>query len=89
MECYREKLKGEKIDVYIPSSNVMITGLNTDDNWRKYRIEGNDQKTRKQEKKPSEQKIDTETKKAEPIEEEIKKPTKPKQTKEDNKRNEK
>ena len=30
----KEKLKGEKIDVYIHSTNVIITGLNTDDKWR-------------------------------------------------------
>jgi len=30
----KEKLKGDKIDVYIHSSNVVITSLNTDDKWR-------------------------------------------------------
>ena len=30
----KEKLKGDKIDVYIHSSNVIITTLNTDDKWR-------------------------------------------------------
>jgi len=30
----KEKLKGEKIDVYIHSSNVIITSLNTNDKWR-------------------------------------------------------
>ena len=30
----KEKLKGDKIDVYIHSSNVIITSLNTDDKWR-------------------------------------------------------
>ena len=30
----KEKLKGEKIDVYIHSTNMMITSLNTDDKWR-------------------------------------------------------
>jgi len=36
----KEKLKGEKIDVYIPSSNILITSLNTDDHWRKRKLEG-------------------------------------------------
>ncbi len=36
----KEKLKGEKIDVYIPSSNILITSLNTDDHWRKSKLEG-------------------------------------------------
>ena len=30
----KEKLKGDKIDVYIHTTNVMITALNTDDKWR-------------------------------------------------------
>jgi len=30
----KEKLKGEKIDVYIHSTNTIITSLNTDDKWR-------------------------------------------------------
>jgi len=30
----KEKLKGEKIDVYIHSTNMTITSLNTDDKWR-------------------------------------------------------
>ena len=30
----KEKLKGDKIDVYIHSSNVIITSLNTNDKWR-------------------------------------------------------
>ena len=30
----KEKSKGEKVDVYIHSTNVIITSLNTDDKWR-------------------------------------------------------
>ena len=30
----REKLKGGKIDLYIHSTNAVITALNTEDNWR-------------------------------------------------------
>ena len=30
----KEKLKGEKFDVYIHSTNTIITSLNTDDKWR-------------------------------------------------------
>ena len=30
----KEKLKGDKIDVYIHSTNVIITSLNTNDKWR-------------------------------------------------------
>ena len=30
----KEKLKGDKIDIYIHTTNVIITTLNTDDKWR-------------------------------------------------------
>ena len=30
----KEKLKDEKVDVYIHSTNMVITSLNTDDKWR-------------------------------------------------------
>ena len=36
----REKSKGEKIDVYIHASNVIITGINRDDSWRKNKLDG-------------------------------------------------
>ena len=48
----REKLKGEKTDVYIPASNVVVTGLNTDDHWRKTKLEGNKPKSTPKEAKP-------------------------------------
>ena len=35
----KQKRKGDKIDVYIDSSNVVITNLNTDDKWRTVRLE--------------------------------------------------
>ena len=41
----KEKSKGEKIDVMIHSSNVVITSLNTDDDWRMSRLEGKNPKT--------------------------------------------
>ena len=31
----KEKLKGGNIDVYIHTSNIVVTDLNTDDRWRK------------------------------------------------------
>ena len=36
----KEKSKGDKFDVYIHTSNVMITSLNTDDKWRMKKLEG-------------------------------------------------
>lgn len=41
----KEKTKGEKFDVYIHTSNLLVTALNTEDKWRISRLEG---------KKPSE-----------------------------------
>jgi len=35
----KQKRKGDKIDVYINSSNVVITNLNMDDKWRTARLE--------------------------------------------------
>ena len=35
----REKLKGGKIDLYVHSSNTVITSLNTEDNWRTKKLE--------------------------------------------------
>ena len=35
----REKLKGGKIDLYIHTSNAVITSLNTEDNWRVKKLE--------------------------------------------------
>ena len=36
----KEKLKGEKYDVFIHTSNIEITGLNTDDKLRINKLEG-------------------------------------------------
>jgi len=36
----KEKLKGDKFDVYIHTSNIEVTGLNTDDKWRINKLEG-------------------------------------------------
>ena len=38
----KEKTKGEKFDVYVHSSNVIVTSLNTDDKWRMSKLEGKD-----------------------------------------------
>jgi len=49
----KEKTKGEKFDVYVHSSNVIVTGLNSEDKWRISKLEG---------KKPSGKKPETPTK---------------------------
>ena len=47
----KEKLKGEKIDVFIPSSNILVTALNTNDHWRKSKLEGKKPKSTPKEAK--------------------------------------
>lgn len=49
----REKLKGGNVDIYIHTSNVMITGMNLDDKWRQNRLEK--QKTKALKEKPAEE----------------------------------
>ncbi|MFZ9006237.1 MAG: 50S ribosomal protein L24 [Nitrosopumilaceae archaeon] len=49
----KEKTKGDKFDVYIHSSIVIVTGLNTGDKWRMAKLEG---------KKPSSKPKETPTK---------------------------
>lgn len=53
----KEKAKGDKFDVYIHSSNILVTNLNTDDKWRQGKLEGKQKpKTTKSEVKPKESK---------------------------------
>ncbi len=47
----REKLKGGSVDLYIQTSNLMITSLNLEDKWRQNRLEG--QKMKMPKEKPS------------------------------------
>jgi large subunit ribosomal protein L24 len=36
----KEKTKGDKFDVYIHTSNLLVTDLNTEDKWRMAKLEG-------------------------------------------------
>ena len=36
----KEKLKGDKFDVYVHTTNIILTALNTNDKWRINRLEG-------------------------------------------------
>ena len=53
----KEKTKGEKFDVYIHTSNLVVTSLNTEDKWRIAKLEGKDPR-----KQPKTEKVKTETK---------------------------
>lgn len=46
----KEKTKGDKFDVFIHTSNVIVTGLNTDDKWRMAKLEGKKTKKSKETK---------------------------------------
>ena len=40
----KEKTKGDKFDVYIHTSNLVVTALNSSDKWRIAKVEGKDPK---------------------------------------------
>ena len=50
----KEKTKGDKFDVYIHTSNLVVTSLNTDDKWRIRKLENKE--------KPKETKVEDKTK---------------------------
>ena len=52
----KEKTKGDKFDVYIHTSNLVVTSLNTEDKWRIAKLEGKDPR-----KQPKTEKVKTET----------------------------
>ena len=58
----KEKLKGGNLDVYVHTSNVIVTDLNTEDKWRTAKLEGKSAKPVK-EAKPQEPAPKKETKK--------------------------
>ena len=41
----KDKIKGDKFDVYINTTNITITGLNSDDKWRMNKLEGKKPRT--------------------------------------------
>lgn len=51
----KEKLKGGNLDVFIHTSNLLVTDINTNDKWRQNRLEGKNPKPQK-EAKPKEAK---------------------------------
>ena len=66
----KEKTKGDKFDVYIHTSNLVVTSLNTEDKWRMAKLEGKDPR-----KQPKTEKVKIETE-AEHAKEEVPKETK-------------
>ena len=62
----KEKLKGEKFDVYVHTTNIVLTGLDSGDKWRINKLEGKkataaraDDKPETKQEKVKEEKRDT------------------------------
>ncbi|MBM3896580.1 MAG: 50S ribosomal protein L24 [Thaumarchaeota archaeon] len=73
----KEKLKGGQFDVYIHSSNLLVTELNTGDKWRIQKLEGTKSKSSKQkDTKPKEATKPKEELKPKVVEEKQKEPQK-------------
>ena len=66
----KEKTKGDKFDVYIHTSNLVVTSLNTGDRWRMAKLEGKD--PRKQLKEDLKEKLSKEDLKEKPAKEDLK-----------------
>ena len=68
----KEKTKGDKFDVYIHTSNLLVTSLNTENKWRIAKLEGKD--PRKLPKKtPAKEELVEEPKKSKEVPKETKK----------------
>jgi large subunit ribosomal protein L24 len=55
----KEKLKGDKFDVYVRTTNIVLTALDTDDKWRINKLEGKKATAARAEDKPKTEKKDT------------------------------
>ena len=60
----KEKTKGEKFDVYIHTSNLLVTSLNTEDKWRMKKLGGQTQ-TKQSSVKESNKETNSEKKESE------------------------
>ena len=61
----KEKTKGDKFDVYIHTSNLLITSLNSNDKWRIAKLQGKDPKKQPKETPSKETKVEKEVEKKE------------------------
>jgi large subunit ribosomal protein L24 len=55
----KEKLKGDKFDVYVRTANIVLTALDTEDKWRINKLEGKKATAARAEDKPKTEKKDT------------------------------
>ncbi|BDQ31028.1 50S ribosomal protein L24 [Nitrosopumilus zosterae] len=58
----KEKTKGDKFDVYIHTSNLVVTSLSTDDRWRISKLEGKDPRKQPKETQVKDKPVEEETK---------------------------
>jgi len=89
----KEKGKGDKFDILIHTSNVIVTSLNTDDSWRMAKLEGKDPKSmpktpKPEKKKEVEEKTPKEKSEEKPLKKEVKKESAGKETTQVKKENE-
>ena len=49
----KDKIKGDKFDVFIHTTNIVITGINSDDKWRMNKLEGKKPRTARDEQPKS------------------------------------
>ena len=55
----KEKLKGDKFDVYVRTTNIVLTALDSGDKWRINKLEGKKATAARAEDKPKTEKKDT------------------------------
>ena len=77
----KEKLKGDKFDVYVHTTNIILTALDTGDKWRINKLEGKKATATRADAKP---KIETSQEKPKEEKKDTKKATKTKTKKGDN-----
>lgn len=69
----KEKTKGDKFDVFIHTSNLVVTSLNTEDKWRMAKLEGKDPRKQPKIAPKQEEKTPEETRKEDPKETKVEK----------------
>jgi len=80
----KEKTKGDKFDVYIHTSNLLVTSLNSEDKWRMAKIEGKDPKKQPKKTPVKEESVKEVTKETKEVPKETKEVEKPKKKEDDN-----
>ncbi len=80
----KEKTKGDKFDVYIHTSNLLVTSLNSEDRWRMAKIEGKDPKKQPKKTPVKEESVKEVPKETKEVPKETKEAEKTKKKEDDN-----